>query len=212
MHPTSVVHALVRFATERRSRTSGIRTCACRSRSRSRIPERRATSVPGLDFSAGLTLEFEPARSRALSAPRASRARRASAAARIPCAFNAANEVAVAAFLDGRIRLPRDRDARRGRARRVRRRAGARPHRARRGRRAGHGASRREDWRQRESLHRDPRSRVSHPRPRGRALLRVARRRASPAAVLHRVPAGDREDDARAASSTGSARSRSVAS
>ncbi len=32
-----------------------------------------------------------------------SRARRASGAARIPCAFNAANEVAVAAFLEGRI-------------------------------------------------------------------------------------------------------------
>ena len=33
VHPTSVVHALVRLETERRSPISGIRTCASRSRS-----------------------------------------------------------------------------------------------------------------------------------------------------------------------------------
>ena len=56
---------------------------------------------PPLDLAAGLTLEFARARPGDVPAARARAARPASAAARYPCAFNAANEVAVAAFLDG---------------------------------------------------------------------------------------------------------------
>jgi 1-deoxy-D-xylulose-5-phosphate reductoisomerase len=65
-------------------------------------PERRSTPVPPLDLAAGLTLEF--------AAPDATRypllgiAREAGVkGGTYPCAFNAANEVAVAAFLEGRI-------------------------------------------------------------------------------------------------------------
>ena len=67
-------------------------------------PDRRATSVPGLDFAAGLQLEFEPPdleRFPLLALAQASGQRGGT----YPCAFNAANEVAVAAFLDGRIRF-----------------------------------------------------------------------------------------------------------
>jgi 1-deoxy-D-xylulose-5-phosphate reductoisomerase len=65
-------------------------------------PERRATPVPGLDFSAGLQLEFEPPD--LVRFPLLALAREAGErGGTYPCAFNAANEVAVAAFLDGRI-------------------------------------------------------------------------------------------------------------
>jgi 1-deoxy-D-xylulose-5-phosphate reductoisomerase len=68
-------------------------------------PERRATPVPALDFSAGLQLEFEPPdleRFPLLALARAAGERGGT----FPCAFNAANEVAVAAFLDERIAFP----------------------------------------------------------------------------------------------------------
>jgi 1-deoxy-D-xylulose-5-phosphate reductoisomerase len=58
--------------------------------------------VRSLDFSAGFTLEFEPADPERF--PLLSLARHAGeCGGTLPCAFNAANEVAVAAFLDGKI-------------------------------------------------------------------------------------------------------------
>jgi 1-deoxy-D-xylulose-5-phosphate reductoisomerase len=63
------------------------------------------TSVPRLDLSAGLQLEFaapDPERFPLLPLAREAGERGGT----YPCAFNAANEVAVAAFLDGRIRFP----------------------------------------------------------------------------------------------------------
>ena len=58
--------------------------------------------MPGLDFSAGLQLEFEPPDLERF--PLLALAREAGErGGTYPCAFNAANEVAVAAFLDGRI-------------------------------------------------------------------------------------------------------------
>ena len=67
-------------------------------------PDRRATPVPALDFSAGLTLEFEAPDLDTF--PLLALAREAGArGGTYPCAFNAANEVAVTAFLDGRIRF-----------------------------------------------------------------------------------------------------------
>jgi 1-deoxy-D-xylulose-5-phosphate reductoisomerase len=65
-------------------------------------PERRPTPVPPLDLAAGLTLEFsapDPARYPLLGLAREAGVRSGT----YPCAFNAANEVAVAAFLEGRI-------------------------------------------------------------------------------------------------------------
>jgi 1-deoxy-D-xylulose-5-phosphate reductoisomerase len=64
-------------------------------------PERAATPVPRLDLTAG-PLEFFPPDTdtfRLLALAREAGERGGT----YPCAFNAANEVAVAAFLDGRI-------------------------------------------------------------------------------------------------------------
>jgi 1-deoxy-D-xylulose-5-phosphate reductoisomerase len=67
-------------------------------------PERRATPVPGLDFSAGLRLEFEPPDDERFPLLRLAR-EAGEKGGTYPCAFNAANEVAVSAFLDRRIRF-----------------------------------------------------------------------------------------------------------
>jgi 1-deoxy-D-xylulose-5-phosphate reductoisomerase len=65
-------------------------------------PERAATPVPPLDLSRGLVLEFEPPDLETF--PLLALARQAGErGGTYPCAFNAANEVAVAAFLDNRL-------------------------------------------------------------------------------------------------------------
>src|SRR5438045_9298809 len=65
-------------------------------------PERDAAPVPQLDLAAGLTLEFEAPDLETF--PLLPLARRAGEqGGTFPCAFNAANEVAVATFLDGRL-------------------------------------------------------------------------------------------------------------
>ena len=69
-------------------------------------PERAAVPAEPLDLAAGLDLRFEAPDDESVPAAAAGARRRGSAAARIPCAYNAANEVAVAAFLDGRIGFP----------------------------------------------------------------------------------------------------------
>jgi 1-deoxy-D-xylulose-5-phosphate reductoisomerase len=65
-------------------------------------PDRSAVDLPQLDFGSGLVLEFEPVDEESfpmLGLARLAGEREGS----YPCAFNAANEVAVAAFLDGRL-------------------------------------------------------------------------------------------------------------
>jgi 1-deoxy-D-xylulose-5-phosphate reductoisomerase len=65
-------------------------------------PERATTPVPPLDLASGLTLEFEaPDLDTFPLLPLARRA--GEQGGTYPCAFNAANEVAVAAFLEGRL-------------------------------------------------------------------------------------------------------------
>src|SRR5205823_8865436 len=65
-------------------------------------PERSATPIPALDLAGGLTLEFSAPDLETL--PLLGLARRAGElGGTYPCVFNAANEVAVAAFLDGRL-------------------------------------------------------------------------------------------------------------
>jgi len=65
-------------------------------------PARAATPVPQLDLASGLTLEFEAPNLDVF--PLLMLAREAGErGGTYPCAFNAANEVAVQAFLDGRI-------------------------------------------------------------------------------------------------------------
>ena len=105
VHPTSVVHALVRFRDGAALAHLGYPDMRVPISFALTHPERRATSVPGLDLSAGLQLVFEapdPERFPLLPLAREAGERGGT----YPCAFNAANEVAVAAFLDGRIRFP----------------------------------------------------------------------------------------------------------
>jgi 1-deoxy-D-xylulose-5-phosphate reductoisomerase len=65
-------------------------------------PDRAATDVPQLDLASGLTLEFSAPD--LATFPLLALARRAGElAGTYPCVFNAANEVAVAAFLDGKL-------------------------------------------------------------------------------------------------------------
>jgi 1-deoxy-D-xylulose-5-phosphate reductoisomerase len=65
-------------------------------------PERSATPIPPLDLAGGLALEFHAPDLETF--PLLALARRAGElGATYPCAFNAANEVAVAAFLERRI-------------------------------------------------------------------------------------------------------------
>ena len=104
VHPTSVVHALVRFRDGASLAHLGYPDMRVPISFALTFPDRRATPIPALDFSAGLMLEFEaPDLDRF---PLLGLAREAGErGGTYPCAFNAANEVAVHAFLDRRIRF-----------------------------------------------------------------------------------------------------------
>ena len=102
VHPTSVVHAVVRLRDGAALAHLGYPDMRVPISYALTYPERRTTAVPGLDFSAGFQLEFEPPdleRFPLLGLARAAGQRGGTH----PCAFNAANEVAVAGFLAGRI-------------------------------------------------------------------------------------------------------------
>jgi 1-deoxy-D-xylulose-5-phosphate reductoisomerase len=102
LQPTSVVHALVRFRDGASLAHLGYPDMRVPIAFALTYPERAATTVPPLDFSQGLVLEFEPPDLETF--PLLALARRAGEqGGTFPCAFNAANEVAVAAFLDGRL-------------------------------------------------------------------------------------------------------------
>ena len=104
VHPTSVVHAIVRFRDGASLAHLGHPDMRVPISFALTYPERRATPVATLDFSAGLALEFEPPDAERF--PLLPLAREAGErSGTYPCAFNAANEVAVAAFLDGRVRF-----------------------------------------------------------------------------------------------------------
>jgi 1-deoxy-D-xylulose-5-phosphate reductoisomerase len=102
VHPTSVVHALVRLRDGAALAHLGHPDMRVPISYALTYPDRAPTEVPALDLAAGLTLEFEaPDRDRF---PLLEFAREAGErGGTYPCAFNAANEVAVAAFLEGRI-------------------------------------------------------------------------------------------------------------
>jgi 1-deoxy-D-xylulose-5-phosphate reductoisomerase len=102
LQPTSVVHALVRFRDGASLAHLGYPDMRAPIAFALTYPERAATTVPPLDLSQGLVLEFEPPDLETF--PLLALARRAGEqGSTYPCAFNAANEVAVAAFLDGRL-------------------------------------------------------------------------------------------------------------
>jgi 1-deoxy-D-xylulose-5-phosphate reductoisomerase len=102
IQPTSVVHSLVRFRDGAALAHLGYPDMRVPISYALTYPERAATEIEPLDFSAGLTLEFEPVDAEAF--PLLGLARRAGElGGTYPCVFNAANEVAVEAFLEGRL-------------------------------------------------------------------------------------------------------------
>jgi 1-deoxy-D-xylulose-5-phosphate reductoisomerase len=102
LQPTSVVHALVRFRDGASLAHLGYPDMRVPIAFALTYPERAATPVSPLDFTQGLVLEFEPPD--LATFPLLALARRAGVeGGTYPCAFNAANEVAVAAFLEGRL-------------------------------------------------------------------------------------------------------------
>ena len=102
IHPSSVVHALVRLRDGATLAHLGYPDMRVPISYALTYPERSATPIPPLDLAAGMTLEFEPPDLKTF--PLLAHARKAGEqGGTYPCAFNAANEVAVAAFLDGRL-------------------------------------------------------------------------------------------------------------
>ena len=102
VHPTSVVHAIVRFRDGASLAHLGYPDMRVPISYALTYPDRASTPLDSLDFSQGLSLEFEPPDIETF--PLLGLARHAGeSGGTYPCAFNAANEVAVAAFLDGRL-------------------------------------------------------------------------------------------------------------
>jgi 1-deoxy-D-xylulose-5-phosphate reductoisomerase len=102
VHPSSIVHALVRFRDGAALAHLGYPDMRVPISFALTYPERSATPIPPLDLSSGVTLEFHapdletfPLLALACGA--------GEEGGTAPCVFNAANEVAVAAFLAGRL-------------------------------------------------------------------------------------------------------------
>jgi 1-deoxy-D-xylulose-5-phosphate reductoisomerase len=104
IQPTSIVHAIVRMRDGAALAHLGYPDMRVPISFALTYPERAATPLRQLDFGSGLTLEFQAPDLEAF--PLLALAREAGErAGTYPCAFNAANEVAVQAFLEGRIRF-----------------------------------------------------------------------------------------------------------
>ncbi|HEY7004497.1 MAG TPA: 1-deoxy-D-xylulose-5-phosphate reductoisomerase [Gaiellaceae bacterium] len=102
VHPTSVVHALVRLRDGAALAHVGFPDMRVPISYALTFPERAETPIEQLDLAAGLILEFSAPDEDAF--PCLALARAAGEAGRsAPCVLNAANEVAVAAFLEGRL-------------------------------------------------------------------------------------------------------------
>jgi 1-deoxy-D-xylulose-5-phosphate reductoisomerase len=102
VHPTSIVHALVRFRDGAALAHLGYPDMRVPISFALTYPEREPTGVPALDLASGLVLEFEPPDLETF--PLLGFAREAgSRGGTYPCVYNGANEVAVAAFLAGEL-------------------------------------------------------------------------------------------------------------
>ncbi len=101
VHPTSIVHGLVRFRDGAAIAHLGYPDMRVPISYALTYPERVETPVPSLDLTAGPLEFFEPD---VETFPMLALARDAGErGGTYPCAYNAANEEAVTAFLDGRI-------------------------------------------------------------------------------------------------------------
>ena len=102
VHPSSTVHALVRLRDGASLAHLGYPDMRVPISFALTYPERAKTPVPPLDLSSGVTLEFHAPDLETF--PLLALARRAGErGGSAPCVFNAANEVAVEAFLAGRL-------------------------------------------------------------------------------------------------------------
>ena len=102
VHPQSIVHGMVRFRDGALLAHAGVPDMRVPISWALTHPHRGPTEVAPLDLSAPLSLEFEPpdlATFRCLALAREAGV----AGGTAPCVLNAANEVAVRGFLDGRI-------------------------------------------------------------------------------------------------------------
>jgi 1-deoxy-D-xylulose-5-phosphate reductoisomerase len=102
VHPTSIVHALVRFRDGAALAHVGYPDMRVPISYALTYPERSATPVGPLDLAGGLTLEFGAPDLEAFPCLALARAA-GEAGGTAPCVLNAANEVAVAAFLEGKL-------------------------------------------------------------------------------------------------------------
>ena len=102
VHPTSTVHALVWFRDGGALAHLGHPDMRVPVSYALTYPERAATPIEPLDLAGGLTLEFEAPDLETF--PLLALAREAGErGGTYPCAYNAANEIAVAAFLESRL-------------------------------------------------------------------------------------------------------------
>ena len=102
VHPQSIVHGMVRFRDGALLAHAGLPDMRVPISWALTYPHRGPTAVESLDLSQPLSLNFEPAdvaTFRCLALARQA----GMAGGTAPCVLNAANEVAVRAFLDGRI-------------------------------------------------------------------------------------------------------------
>jgi 1-deoxy-D-xylulose-5-phosphate reductoisomerase len=101
IQPTSVVHSLVRFRDGAALAHLGYPDMRVPISYALTFPERAATPAPALDFTS-LTLQFEAPDVETFPMLRLAR-EAGETGGTAPCVFNAANEVAVAAFLENRL-------------------------------------------------------------------------------------------------------------
>ncbi|HEX2045039.1 MAG TPA: 1-deoxy-D-xylulose-5-phosphate reductoisomerase [Gaiellaceae bacterium] len=102
VHPTSIVHAVVRLRDGAALAHLGYPDMRVPISFALTYPERATTSLPPLDLAAGVILEFAAPDGDAFPCLALARAA-GEAGGTAPCVLNAANEVAVAAFLDDRL-------------------------------------------------------------------------------------------------------------
>jgi 1-deoxy-D-xylulose-5-phosphate reductoisomerase len=102
VHPASVVHALVRLRDGASLAHLGYPDMRVPISYALTYPARAATPIAPLDLAGGLVLEFGAPDEDAFPCLRLARAA-GETGGTAPCVLNAANEVAVAAFLDGAL-------------------------------------------------------------------------------------------------------------
>ena len=105
IHPQSVVHSMVEYSDGRCWPSWARPTCACRSPTAWPGPSASTAGAQALDFRRWPALSFEPAPTHAAFPGLALAWEALRAPAGTTAVLNAANEVAVAAFLERRIRF-----------------------------------------------------------------------------------------------------------